>query len=300
MKIKDFVVPKSVTEACNILKNTQEDSVFIIAGGTCVNFMGDSNENQKIAVDISKLPFDYVNKSNESKEIGALVTLSNIMRKGEGDCVECGHKGEDWLLDQVANKIATQPVRNISTIGGNISRVFYWSDMPVALLALDGVIRVINIHNEVEEDISAIEFFKQQPAILLKNKKCIVKSVKIRTNPNNKFGMSYYKESKTHRTFSMMSLAVFVEVNNNSIIEKANVVLGACVNLPRKLYDIEKEIVGKNADELLKTRKLNIDDIIENIPNLYMRENLSKDYLKNLIKIKTIDCVCNALIKALK
>ena len=98
-----------------------------MAGGTSLHFLG---VTEKTAVDLSHLGLSGIKKKGGTFLIGATTSLGELMN----------YQGPGWVLDQVALHTSTQQIRNISTLGGNIVRVFPWNDFPVALLALDATL----------------------------------------------------------------------------------------------------------------------------------------------------------------
>ena len=287
MKIKDFIIPKNEIEVCSILKEDLNNSTFLIAGGTSLSFMKNSEE-EKIAIDIRRLQWDSIDKIDDIFKIGALTTINNIMEYNE----------DNFMLNKVAYKYVTQQVRNIATIGGNISRVFYWCDFPVALLALDSNIILIDSNNQTEFKKSAVEFFAKQPFMILREKKSIVKFIEVKAL-SKKMGFSYHKEVKTHRNLSIATIAVLVNLDNDCKIIKANIALGSCVTLPCRLTGLENRLKNKNATELLANRDLDMNEI-ENSINLITREGISMTYCRHLIKTRIMDTLCEALKEALQ
>lgn len=127
MKFADFLIPETLDQAQEALV-ALGDRGYAFAGGTAFQYISD--RPGATAVDITRLGLDGIEKLDGAFRIGATTTLADLVR----------YRAEGWVLDRVATRIPTHQVRNISTVGGNISRLFPWSDLPLALLVLEGSI----------------------------------------------------------------------------------------------------------------------------------------------------------------
>jgi CO/xanthine dehydrogenase FAD-binding subunit len=148
----DYLSPRTVGEACRLLAE-YEGRAKIMAGGTDLLV---SMKQQKITpgyiINIKGIPeLDYISYSQEhGLRIGALATLqsvaaSPVIRERFG------------LLGTAVNKIGTPQVRNMGTIGGNISNGGPSQDSLPGLLVLDARLKVVNL--ERERIVPIDEFF---------------------------------------------------------------------------------------------------------------------------------------------
>ncbi len=276
MKIVDFKKPKILSDAYNMAIDLGNDCI-IMAGGTSFQFMPDGPE--KTAININKVIGKKIKEEENSFIIEAGSRIADIQE----------FKKEGWVLDTVATKLSTQQIRNMSTIGGNIARIFPWSDFPVALLALKAKIRAFE---GCKIDFKAKDFFAQQPANLLKNK-AIVTSVQI-PKLTSSSGFGYHKEVRTSGGFSTLTAAAFVQIKKNKI-KKIRIAAGAALGLPTRLKAIEKDIKGKNATE--QTIK---NAVIKHIESFSWKgkEGASDKYALNLAKTIISDVVLSALKQA--
>ncbi|HPG29244.1 MAG TPA: FAD binding domain-containing protein [bacterium] len=278
MRIKDFVFARKVSEAYSHLKENGE-SAYLLAGGTSTFFV--KSKTQKVAIDISRLPIKGISKKRKTFKIGALTTIDEILN----------YKESGWVLNKVALRFVNQQMRNISTIGGNISRVFYWSDFPVVLLALDGKLKITDSKTR---NVNISETFKTMSAHKDAFKNSILEFIEIPQLVSD-MGFGYSKERRTSGAFSSATTAAFVKINKG-MIKDARLALGAVVPFPVRLFDIEKELMGKQAD-ISTVEKINYDslDKIKFVP----RENMTLDYCRHLIKVKIKDVICEALNQAI-
>jgi carbon-monoxide dehydrogenase medium subunit len=235
MKFRDFLIPTSLDEARRALRELG-DGGFPVAGGTALHFLPDQPE--KTAVDITRIGLDGISPGGGAFRIGAATTVASLQL----------HRAKGWVLDRVARSLATQQIRNVSTIGGNIVRIFPWADFPAALLALDAVMTVMG---DGEADVRADEYFKSQPSRLFKGGAMLTAVTVPALKEGAGFG--YHKETVTATRFSMMTAAAGVTLAGGKIGE-VRLAAGAAVGFPRRLPEIEEKLRGAGpSDEEIRT-----------------------------------------------
>ena len=273
MKLCDFVRPRSIEEARRYLKDLGPAGVPI-AGGTALHFLLD--ENPVTAVDITRMGLDGITPIEGGYRIGATTPLADIQV----------YRAKRWALHEVCRRLATHQVRNISTLGGNICRVFPWADLPVALLALQ-VSMIIRGDEEIR--MTCDEYFKSQPARLFKNGDLLIAVEVPALGPSMGFG--YHKEVKTSKGFSMMTGAAVLTLDGD-IIKDARVAAGGAAPFPCRLPLVEEALKGNKAEsEVFKTA---IDQGIEKI-NWKGREGLTDEYARHLAAVVLCDVLEHAL-----
>ena len=233
MKISDFIIPESLDEARAALKKLGS-AALPVAGATAMRFFAE--QSSRTAVSIARLGLDGIGSmvdDGKAFRVGAATTLAALME----------HRADGWVLDRAARRVATQQVRNISTIGGNIARVFPWADLPVALLALDAEMTILG--DAGERTLAADEYFKSQPARLFKDGELLTAVTVPAVSAGDGFG--YHKEVRTAAGFSMMTAAARITLEAG-IIKNARVAAGAAISFPRRLPDLEQALTGGPAD----------------------------------------------------
>ncbi|HPQ40948.1 MAG TPA: FAD binding domain-containing protein, partial [bacterium] len=107
-----------------------EPGVLILAGGTSLAF---SRPDTRTILDLNGLPFRGCRTESGSElSIGAVTTVTEL----ENDPETAGFCG--GILRQATDMLASTPLRNLITAGGNLAAGYAWCDLPVAFLALDG------------------------------------------------------------------------------------------------------------------------------------------------------------------
>ncbi len=231
MKIGDFKIPQSVPEAVKLLRKLGEQAMPV-AGATGLRFMPDSQD--RVAVDITRIGLAGIVREKSHYRIGATTTLAALADYHE----------DGWVLDQVARCTASQQIRNVSTLGGNVARVFPWADFPVALLALEASFIIQGGKKEV---VTADAFFDGQPVRLFQDGKLLT-ALKVPALKKGT-GFGYHKDVRTAKGFSLMTAAALVHIQKKQI-KKACVAVGAAVPFPRRVRELEAALVGQAVDSL--------------------------------------------------
>jgi len=277
MKIKDYVFATKVSEAYE-LASVIGESAYFLAGGTSTFFV--SSRAAKTAIDINRLSIKGITKRGDYFRIGAGTTINELMK----------YQDSGWVLNRVAQRFVNQQVRNISTIGGNVSRIFYWCDFPVVLRVLEGNLKLTNSESQV---LKISEVFYNLSTHKRAFGNSILEYIEI-PQLKKSTGFGYIKESRTSSAFSAATVAAFVKVEKG-VIEDIKIALGAVLPFPMRLFDIEKSLKGKNADcsiiEEIDFEKLNKYHFLP-------REGMSLEYCKHLLKIRISDVLCEAIREA--
>ncbi|MBR6022361.1 MAG: FAD binding domain-containing protein [Kiritimatiellae bacterium] len=229
MKLQEFVRPQSVEAAREALKALGRGGMAL-AGGTALHFM--QNQTPVTAVDITRLGLSYIREEEGGYRIGATTPIADIQR----------YRAPRWALHEICRRMATHQIRNISTIGGNISRVFPWADLPVVLLAMGAEMSIAGDAGETA--VGADEYFAEQPAKRFLGGDLLV-SVKVPALAAH-HGFGSVKVVRTSAAFSMVTVAAWLGLEGN-VIREARVAAGAALPFPRRLPEVEAALKDKEA-----------------------------------------------------
>ncbi|HEX3291750.1 MAG TPA: xanthine dehydrogenase family protein subunit M [Gaiella sp.] len=145
-----YARPASVEEAVALL--SEHDGARALAGGqTLVNVMKQRAASPDVLVDLGRLDeLRTIAVSGTTLQIGAMATLSSIMRSSE---VEVSRP----ILAEVAATVADVQVRNRGTLGGNICVNDPTNHFPPLLVALGASMTIVGAGGE--RTVSADDFF---------------------------------------------------------------------------------------------------------------------------------------------
>jgi len=234
MKIITYHRPTTLDEARKILKELGPSGVPL-AGATSHSFM--KGDDEKSAVDLAWLGYDRIEPTLTGFAIGANTRIADLQF----------HQAVGWVLDRVASRFVSQPMRNMTTLGGNVARVFPWNDFPVALLALDAEL-VIN--GETETVLPAVTYFKGQPARLFQPGDLLTE-IRVPALQVGE-GFAYHKETVVNMDFSQLTIAVWLKREKNTAVD-IRVAVGAGVPLPTRMNSLENAL----RDQVLNPELIN-------------------------------------------
>jgi aerobic carbon-monoxide dehydrogenase medium subunit len=269
MKLCEFIRPASLSAARDNLRELGPKGM-LLAGGTALHFMQD--HTPVTAVDIMRLGLSYIKPEGNFYVIGATTSVADIQR----------YRAPRWAMHEICRRISTHQIRNISTLGGNICRVFPWADLPVVLLAMDA--RMV-IYAGKEEEFSADEYFSYQPARRFLHGD-ILSAVKVPALQAH-HGFGSIKVVRTQASFAMVTVAVRLELDGPNI-KTARVAAGSAIPFPRRLQEVEAALVGREATTAVfqeAAGKAGADAPWRG------REGMTPDYSRHLAEVTILDAL---------
>lgn len=277
MKLVDFRRPTNLQEACAVLAELGPKG-YALAGATSLVFM--SGNEERVGVDINRIGLSDITRMDGVFHVGALTRVSMLQN----------HKEAGWVLNRVAVHLASQQIRNISTIGGNIARVFPWADFPVALLALNASVTLG--HATEERTISASEYFDGQPLRLTKPGELVKQVIVPAIRQGEGFG--YKKVRLVATAFSIVTVAAWLRLEGHRIAG-IRVALGGGVPFPTRAPALEAALQGQRASEstLRNAAQSGLGDL-----KYKEAEGMSADYVAHLAAVTAGDVLVEAWTQA--
>lgn len=282
MRFTDYKIPARVEDASAALKDLG-DSGYLMAGGTSLVFQ--RGKVDRTAVDIMRLGIDHIEDEGDAFRVGAATRIAAIQ----------GHRAEGWVLDRVARELATQQIRNMSTLGGNLVRVFPWNDFPVALQVLRCE---MTIKGSEERVLKGSEFFGTQPHRHFQPGD-ILTSVKISKVPAGT-GFGYSKERRTSGDFGLATAAALVELDGRKF-KSVRVAAGSALPFPKRLAEVESFLAGRPVSKGALADDGLLDDIEKAAGGFLWRgrAGLSDEYAARLAAVAIRDAVAQAALEAM-
>jgi len=268
MKLSEFIRPASLAEARKALRKLGPKGMPL-AGGTALHFM--PGKTPVAAVDITRLGLSYIKQKGNFFVIGAATPLADIQR----------YRGARWAMHEICRRISTHQIRNVSTIGGNIARVFPWADLPVVLLAMDA--RMV-IYSGKEKEITADEYLSSQPARLFRGGDLLT-AVKIPVLKAH-HGFGSVKATRNATAFSLVTIAALLELKNG-VIKSARVAAGSGIPFPQRLKQVEAALIGKEAN----TETFREAAAAGAAARWVGGEGMSADYIRELAEVSILDAL---------
>jgi len=228
--IKEYFVPKSAAEAFRLLKKGGK-RYYPIAGGTGFAFAKPSGIEG--LVDLSRIGLHYVKFQEDGIHLGAGTPIRDLVK------FRFFSEYMGGIVSEAGRAIATTPIRNLITVGGNVMQVFPWSNLPPLFLALDALFKTIGSSRRT---IPADRFFSSQPRRQLAQGE-ILKEIVIPA-PRKGWAGAYVKFSKTETDFGLLNVAAVIKLDKG-ICRGVRIALGAISAMPLLLARAEKVLKDK-------------------------------------------------------
>lgn len=239
----DYYAPQTIQETCSLL--TQLGSkAKVLSGGT------DLMVKMKHGV-LSCEALVSLKELRELKEItyqqGKGVVIG--ARATHNELVNSTLLNEKYLsISEAAHQMASNQIRNLGTVGGNIVNAVPSADLPPILIALGATITMVG--PDGERTIPLEEYFTGPGrSVMAQNE--VVTQFTIPDQPTT--GSTYIKFGlRASGALAVVGVASAVTVEGN-IIKDARIVLGAVAPTPLRAKNAEAVLIGKEyTDDLLE------------------------------------------------
>jgi carbon-monoxide dehydrogenase medium subunit len=232
----DYEVAESVDHAVELLKENGEDAKLLAGGHSLLPIMKLRLAAPTLLVDIGRLSdLNYVRDEGDHVAIGALTRHTDVERN---DILQehCG------LLAYTASLVGDPQVRHRGTIGGSISHGDAASDLPTALLALEGTFVVRGSGGE--RTVAAGDFFQDYLQTDLAPDE-VLTEIRV-PKLGSSTGWSYKKFNRRAQDWAVVGVAAVVEKSNGSI-DAARIGLTNMGSTPLRATAAEGALSGADA-----------------------------------------------------
>ena len=256
MKAFEHYAPDSIEELLELLKT--KPNAKLIAGGTDLLLqMKEGTAQPEIVVSLKNVEeLGGFSVSKNGYRLGTGMTLRRITRSNE---LTQNFPG----LIYAAGVVASEQIRSLATLGGNICNASPSADMVPPLIALDAVVQLVS--SQGQRDIPLAEFFKGPGESVLKSGE-ILHSIFL---PQPSGSMIYSKHApRKYMDLAVVGVAVRLAKKHGKINE-ARVALGAVGPVPFRAEKTEALLAGqtlttelmREAGEMAAGECVPIDDI---------------------------------------
>ena len=248
-----YLAPKTIDEACEMLEK-YGDKAKVKAGGTDLLIkMSNRVLTPEYIIGLKNIEgLDYIEfDEKEGLKIGALAILSDI----------ANHpviKEKYPAVSYAASVTATNQVRNMATLVGNLCNAAPSADNAPTILALGAK---IVLHSLKGDRVIPLEEFFKGPGLTVLEPNEIVKEVIVPV-PEKNSGMCFLKASQRGKVdIAAVNIGVYLTVKDN-VIENINIFLGAVAPIPVRAKNAENVCRGKELtdDVLYETGKKATED----------------------------------------
>ena len=203
----DYEVAESVDHAIDLLGQHGDEAKLLAGGHSLLPIMKLRLAAPAVLVDLGRVEeLQYVRDEGDHIAIGAMTRHTDV----EHDPLlqeQCG------LLSYTASLVGDPQVRHRGTIGGSISHGDAASDLPSALLALEGTFVIKGPGGE--RTVAAGDFFEDYLQTDLAPDEVLTEIRVPKLGPNS--GWSYKKFNRRAQDWAVVGVAAVIEKSNGSI-----------------------------------------------------------------------------------
>jgi carbon-monoxide dehydrogenase medium subunit len=275
----DYEVAESVDHAIELLGQHGEDAKLLAGGHSLLPIMKLRLAAPTVLVDLGRVDeLKYVRDEGEHIAVGAMTRHTDVERDQLLQ-EQCG------LLAYTTSLVGDPQVRHRGTIGGSISHGDAASDLPSALLALEGqfVIR----GSSGERTVAAADFFKDYLQTDLAPDEVLTEIRVPKLGPDA--GWSYRKFNRRAQDWAVVGVAAVVE-RSNGTISSARIGLTNMGSTPLRATAAEGALSGADAGSVAEATQ-NADEGTSPAADIAA----SSEYRRHLARVLTRRAVEEAL-----
>ncbi len=234
----EYAAPKTIPEAVGLL--VQERNAKILAGGqSLIPMMKFRLASPAFLVDINRIGgLEYVREEDGWLKIGALTRESMLE---QSSLVRSRYP----LLADTTRMIADPSVRNLATLGGNLSHADPANDHPAAMLAYEAQVTASGANGM--RTIPIDQFFSGPFESALAHDE-ILTEIRIPV-PRPRSSGAYVKMERRVGDFATAAVAVQIQIDENDQCVAAGIGLTNVGLTPIKASDAEHSLLGKAIDD---------------------------------------------------
>ena len=221
----DILNPKTISELLQELKQNQKQKFRFGAGYTDLLMELKRRPEENLTVinlaQVKDVHLTEIKKLAKGYRLGAMLTAHKIV-------VNETLKVNFPVLQEAAHNLASNQIRQVATLGGNLCTASPSGDLSCALIALQAQCEILAFNGKIRH-VSILDFFTGPRQTVLKPNE-ILYSVSIPAQENKtKTIQSRFIKIGTRRSMecSVVSLAYHLQLDGNGVILKAGIGIGA-------------------------------------------------------------------------
>jgi 2-furoyl-CoA dehydrogenase FAD binding subunit len=233
--------PQSVAEAVELLDRYGDEAKIIAGGQSLVPMMNFRLARPEILIDINGIKeLEYIKTEGDELVIGALTRESDIEKSAL--VIE-----QFPFLAQAISHIGHSAIRNRGTIGGSLVHADPSAELPTALCALNGKLKVVG--SSGEKILEPEEFFLTYLTTSLEPSDLLTE-VRIPALPENT-GWSFSELSRRSGDFAIVAVGILLFSEAPGVCREARIAMGGVAPTPVRAQEAEALLAGKKLSEKL-------------------------------------------------
>ncbi len=234
----DYLSPISLEEAVQLLKKHGDDAKILAGGQSLIPLMKLRFTSFPYIIDISRVSgLKFIREEKGKLLIGAMTTNAELEFS---ETVRAHHR----IIHDACSRIADPLVRNMGTVGGNLTHGDPGNDLPAVMIALKAKYTLISA--EGKREVSAAGFYKDTFVTELKQGE-ILTQVEV-SAPGKSYAGAYEKHKRRTGDFSVAGVAVAFERKTDGTLKNVGVGLTSVGPAPIHAAGTEKTLEGKIPD----------------------------------------------------
>ncbi|MBI4528474.1 MAG: xanthine dehydrogenase family protein subunit M [Deltaproteobacteria bacterium] len=276
--------PSTLEEALDILSHHGKDAMPIAGGQSLLVMLRNGLISPKILVSLENLAeLSGIQKaSGGGLSVGAMVSCASLMASPE--ITETAR-----ILAQAAAKVASTPIRNLGTIGGNISHNELGADLPPPLLALNAVAECKSLKGT--RRIPLGDFFRDYFSTALDEGE-IVFRIHLPAPPPRARAV-YLKHSRRAEDLAMVGVGLFLIRDEGQRVSDLRIALAGVAPVPYRARQAESLLQGKT--DLTRELIEEIADAAAGEADPITDAEASAEYRRKMIRVFVRRAILQAL-----
>jgi carbon-monoxide dehydrogenase medium subunit len=236
----EYFEPKDLQEACNLL-DVYKDEAVILAGGTdlLVKIKEEILEPRYV-INLKRIPgLSSITYDEEGLKIGALTLFRDIFLSG-------AIKDNYPALHLAAQKMGSPLIRNLATLGGNLSQSSPSADSAPPLLVYGAQVKLVSSKGE---RIIPLEDFFLGPGKNARSEDEVMTEVQVPA-PDNRAKSNFMKLSRRKgMDLSIVNAAALLTPDSSDeVCADIKIALGAVAPVPMRAKKAEQTLTGKKLE----------------------------------------------------
>jgi CO/xanthine dehydrogenase FAD-binding subunit len=245
--VERYVAPTDLAQALAALGD--EGGAIVLAGGTDVMPQGNAGRLRpaRTLLNIRRVTgLDAVELVGDALRIGALVTLTTLLTHP----LVREHAA---LLADAADHFASDQIRNMATLGGNLCNASPAGDTLPPLLALDAEVELASLAEggTVQRRWLALDGFFTGPGRTLREANELLTAVRIPLASHGRVARFYKTGTRPALDISTISLAFAAQREGDGRLHGVRLAIGAVAPIPLRARRTEALLEGKRLDAAL-------------------------------------------------
>ncbi|MFC1872708.1 FAD binding domain-containing protein [Chloroflexota bacterium] len=238
----NYLAPHTIEEGC-CLKNNYGNEASFMAGGTDLLIKLKANrESYKCVIGLTAIEnLDCINEGSGELKIGALATLNKV---ADSPLI----KKKAGCLSYAAEHMATNQVRNLGTIGGNLCNASPSGDIAPPLIVLGAKLKISGVAGT--RTIPVEEFIIGPGKNALQQDE-ILTEIQIPSGVSRQNAYYLKFSSRSARDIAAVGVAVSLTFDDSNCCQDSRIALGAVASTPIRAHKAEDVVIGQIISEAL-------------------------------------------------